>query len=170
MRQCPHCRAPYPLNTVFCESCGAPLRALGEEERGSPSPAKPGSGPLQAIILEIATSGRAIELRLESDGLVLGRVPPSNAPEPALDLTEDGGVEAGVSRRHARLSLKGDQVLLEDLDSTNGTWINEARLRPHQAFPLRHGDAVRLGRLAMNVRLITQRGPAAALNYRRNER
>jgi len=34
-----------------------------------------------------------------------------------------------VSRRHAVVRIEGDVVLLEDLDSSNGTWVNGARVR-----------------------------------------
>jgi len=48
-----------------------------------------------------------------------------------------------VSRRHARLTLQGTQYVLEDLGSTNGTFVNGQRLAgPHI---LRPGDIVLLG-------------------------
>jgi len=156
MRLCPQCRTPYFPNAIFCESCGAPLRTLQEDAGGPTTASLPGSGPLRAVTLEVRAGGRRVELNLGSEALVLGRADQSTGLKPALDLTEDGGVEGGVSRRHARLMLKGDQVLLEDLDSANGTWINDVRARPHQPFPLRHGDIVRLGRVSLRVRLVAK--------------
>jgi len=51
--------------------------------------------------------------------------------------------EAEVSRRHARLIRNGDVYIIEDLGSTNGTFINGKRLdAPHA---LRPGDEVQLG-------------------------
>lgn len=46
----------------------------------------------------------------------------------------------GISRQHARLTPAGDEVLVEDLGSANGTWINGTRLSRGQA---RHGDEIR---------------------------
>ncbi len=51
--------------------------------------------------------------------------------------------EADISRRHARLTRQENGYVLEDLGSTNGTFVNGQRLTaPH---PLRPGDEVRLG-------------------------
>ncbi|MGV8921990.1 MAG: FHA domain-containing protein [Thermomonas sp.] len=45
-----------------------------------------------------------------------------------------------ISRQHARLTPAGDEVLVEDLGSANGTWINGKRISRGQA---RHGDEIR---------------------------
>ena len=51
--------------------------------------------------------------------------------------------DAEVSRQHCRFQLYGDGYVIEDLASTNGTWVNEERLTgPHQ---LRPGEIIRLG-------------------------
>lgn len=47
-----------------------------------------------------------------------------------------------VSRRHARLTLEGASLLLEDLKSANGTYVNEARV---ERANLKPGDIVRFG-------------------------
>ncbi len=48
-----------------------------------------------------------------------------------------------ISRRHARLSLQGDVYLLDDLGSTNGTFVDGQRLMgPH---PLQPGDLILFG-------------------------
>ncbi len=51
--------------------------------------------------------------------------------------------EADISRRHARLTRQGDGYILEDLGSTNGTFVNGQRLSA--PYALRPGDEVRLG-------------------------
>ncbi len=48
-----------------------------------------------------------------------------------------------VSRRHARIRVQGSRVLVEDLGSTNGTYLNDEELA--QATPLRSGDLVKVG-------------------------
>ncbi len=50
---------------------------------------------------------------------------------------------AEVSRHHARLFPQGEGWAIEDLGSTNGTWVNSERLAPHEPHPLRPGDRVR---------------------------
>lgn len=48
-----------------------------------------------------------------------------------------------VSRRHARLFLQGNSYVLEDLGSTNGTFINGQRLA--SPYPLQHGEMITFG-------------------------
>ena len=51
----------------------------------------------------------------------------------------------GVSRRHFRVSVRRGQTFVEDLNSTNGTYVNGARLSPYHARQLRSGDTVGAG-------------------------
>lgn len=48
-----------------------------------------------------------------------------------------------VSRYHARLDLRARTYILSDLDSTNGTWVNQRRV--DAPTPLRVGDRVAFG-------------------------
>ncbi len=64
---------------------------------------------------------------------VLGR-------DPASDVVID---RYGVSSRHARLTAKDGQTWIEDLGSSNGTFVNDQRI--DRATPLRLGDLVSLG-------------------------
>lgn len=64
---------------------------------------------------------------------IIGRVSPADILIPG----------AGVSGRHAKLTWDGLTLTIEDLNSTNGTFINGQRI--HAPTPLRHGDEVRLG-------------------------
>lgn len=51
--------------------------------------------------------------------------------------------DSEISRRHCRLVISGDSYVIEDLGSTNGTWINEQRLAgSHQLIT---GENIRLG-------------------------
>jgi DNA-binding winged helix-turn-helix (wHTH) protein len=59
---------------------------------------------------------------------------------------------AGVSRRHARLRLdtESGDAAIEDLGSTNGTFVNETRV--DSPMTLRDGDTVHLGSVALTFR------------------
>ena len=54
-----------------------------------------------------------------------------------------------VSKQHARLSLKGDQAVVVDLNSTNGTWVNGRKITsPH---PLKQGDKIYIADFILTV-------------------
>jgi pSer/pThr/pTyr-binding forkhead associated (FHA) protein len=61
--------------------------------------------------------------------------------------------DSGASRRHAKISVAGDPsvVYVEDLDSKNGTWRNEAPLKGR--VQLADGDCVRIGTTEYRVQL-----------------
>lgn len=51
----------------------------------------------------------------------------------------------GVSRLHARITRQGEEYYIEDLNSTNGTYLNDVMLEYHQPMPLKPKDKVRFG-------------------------
>jgi hypothetical protein len=81
-------------------------------------------------------TGRAIPL---PDSMTLGRRPDSDL------VLED----AGCSGRHARIHREGDRWVVEDLGSTNGTWLNDQRLEGPRV--LRDGDRLQLGGQVLRV-------------------
>ncbi len=70
---------------------------------------------------------------LEGDQLVIGRDSSSSI---AIN-------DAEVSRKHARLNFQGGKYVIEDLGSTNGTFVNGQRVSA--AVVLKSGDVVSLG-------------------------
>jgi len=58
-----------------------------------------------------------------------------------------------VSRLHARISWFGTQYVIEDLRSTNGTYVNGVRLRAPQ--PLNHGDKIAVGQTVFEFEWLT---------------
>ena len=73
-------------------------------------------------------------------GLSLGRHP---------DLVDEIVTDENVSRRHLRIAADGDQFYLEDLNSSNGTFLNEQRLSPFKSARLDYGAKVALGDLVL---------------------
>jgi hypothetical protein len=71
-----------------------------------------------------------------------------------------------VSRRHAVIDRSGGRVVLADLGSTNGTWLNRRRLRAgdlRDGGELRDGDEVRVG--SVTLRFSAAGGETAARHY-----
>ncbi|GAA2512215.1 DUF3662 and FHA domain-containing protein [Pilimelia columellifera subsp. columellifera] len=58
--------------------------------------------------------------------------------------------DVGISRRHARLDYDGNQAVLTDLGSTNGTTVNGQRV---SAVSLNPGDIIQLGTTTLTFRL-----------------
>src|SRR5471030_433262 len=56
---------------------------------------------------------------------------------------------ATVSKRHCVLSVKGGKVSLRDLDSTNGTFLNDQQIKGEAA--LKDGDVLKVGPLSFKV-------------------
>jgi len=83
------------------------------------------------------------------DEVLIGRAAPLSNITPDIDLSAYGGGTAGVSRQHARLLRKDDGWTIEDLRSTNGTYVNSHPVSPAQPAPLKDGDDVRCGQLAL---------------------
>jgi DNA-binding winged helix-turn-helix (wHTH) protein len=58
---------------------------------------------------------------------------------------------ASVSRRHARITIEGDRVTLEDLKSKNGTRVRGSRISA--PLPLADGDEIRFGSIGVTFRI-----------------
>jgi diguanylate cyclase (GGDEF)-like protein len=80
---------------------------------------------------------------VEGDALLGLQVPLAGDVELGRDVTCTVRIPAeDVSRRHARVTADAEGHLLEDLASTNGTWVNGRRVDVHRLQP---GDRLRLG-------------------------
>ena len=86
-------------------------------------------------------------LELGADETMLGRLDPLEDVHPHVDLGIHRGYELGVSRRHAVIHKEEEHYIIEDLGSTNGTFLNRQKLEPGHRIPLNSGDTIFLGRM-----------------------
>jgi pSer/pThr/pTyr-binding forkhead associated (FHA) protein len=100
--------------------------------------------------LVVAETQASLPLPSGKAEFLIGRPDPARGIFPDIDLSSHGGETGGVSRQHARLTVNGGQVLIEDLHSLNSTFLNKQWLAPEQCFPLNDGDEIRLGGLVLN--------------------
>lgn len=147
----PAAPAPVPPSLPGDQAVPAPVEEPVAESIREPSYCAPRTRaieegtPVWLIILDT-------DVRFDLRGLatvLIGRIDPAKDILPEVDLTLHGGELGGVSRRHAIITLRGEQWFLEDLDSMNGTWLNNRRLTPGAAQPLSYGDRLRVGRVVM---------------------
>jgi pSer/pThr/pTyr-binding forkhead associated (FHA) protein len=166
MIECPSCGRQHRPGTLFCSECGVylltggPLRTepLPESElptaRADPWASGAGAPTAEAgtstLTVVMTATGRRVPLPTGGEA-VLGRLDATRGVFPDVDLTPDGGLEGGVSRRHARVHQQKLQFFIEDLGSANGTFLNGQRLTPYLPHPLRDGDEVQLGRVRLRI-------------------
>jgi hypothetical protein len=86
--------------------------------------------------------------------LILGRRDPHGIFVPDIDLEPYGGAQKGVSRKHARIFVEDDHVYIEDLGSSNGTYVNRQRLEARKAYRLYDKDRIWLGHMRLNFFVI----------------
>lgn len=86
--------------------------------------------------------------------MVIGRMDPEQDVYPEVDLGAYDAEEMGVSREHLMLKLDGDRILVSDNDSSNGTLLNEDRMKPGADYPIRDGDELQLGLMKVKIELL----------------
>ena len=105
------------------------------------SPAKPArrprGAPTHVAVVEGANAGETAPL--DQAPLIIGR-----GSDAAIRLDDDY-----VSTRHARIASSGDQWFVEDLGSTNGTYVNNQRITNPTAIGF--ADVVRIGRTILRL-------------------
>lgn len=125
---------------------------------GQTSSLRGGEGAKQQAMSDEKTSPVGARLIIQRGGKVgkefpisgtesmIGRWDADGGIFPDVDLDQDDP-EAKVSRRHARIQFLNNQYLIEDLGSTNGTFINRGpRLLPGAKQPLNNGDEIIVGK------------------------
>jgi pSer/pThr/pTyr-binding forkhead associated (FHA) protein len=60
-------------------------------------------------------------------------------------------IEQSISRKHARLILSGERLLIEDLGSQNGTQLNGHPVGSHYQIEVKEGDFISLGSVLMSL-------------------
>jgi pSer/pThr/pTyr-binding forkhead associated (FHA) protein len=184
MTICERCGTGNPTGSRYCDDCGTALWLAGgsgegssrAQNNGSDRPGDQAAGSLAqappALITEQKTSVPLISDQKVHATLVIERGGSAGKQFPLSDLDAnigrwdaDGGVfpdvdldtddpDAKVSRRHARISRRDGQYVIEDLGSTNGTFVNRGhRLASGERHPLKDGDEIIVGKTFLRFRI-----------------
>ena len=137
--KCTACQTENIDGALFCEECGVKLEAMGVGSEGEET----------ALVLA-SSDGSRLEMPAK-DEIVIGREDPISDIFPDVDLTGLGGMDKGVSRKHAVIHRAGVEYMVEDLGSTNGTYINKKKIQPHDPQMIKAGDELRFGKLALKL-------------------
>ena len=173
---CANCQAPMPPGVRFCRACGKPRATssapgapvppvappLAAQSRPSappppppqfappppPPPPPPGAVPASAAPISAA---RLSEAKLVStlgalqgmsfrvgtgNGVIIGRSPGTDVRVP----------DPEVSKTHCWVGVSNQRLVVRDLKSTNGTYLNDRLDQPVTECELREGDVIVLGR------------------------
>ena len=160
---CKNCLLKNPPGAIFCSDCGAQLTAAElstQSIRTDKVAAAAGQDAPIAIpkaitddawgSLHLLESGQILPLT-DRNEYTVGRVSEGQPVIPDLDLSPYQAYAAGVSRLHALLKRDGKRVVVMDLGSANGTYVNGKRLTPQTERLLSHGDVVALGKFKFQV-------------------
>jgi hypothetical protein len=132
------------ISVIRSDMFGArvPATARGEaaprKDRKQKAPPKRRGSPTHVLVTEGSNAGERAELAAAP--ILIGR-----GSDAAIRLDDDY-----VSTRHARIAASGDQWYVEDLGSTNGTYIGTVRITQPTTITL--GTQVRIGKTILELR------------------
>jgi pSer/pThr/pTyr-binding forkhead associated (FHA) protein len=95
---------------------------------------------VDVILVHVKQDGRSQEIPVRRSPLVIGRREGAGLQIP----------DAGISREHCELVIEEDAVLIRDLNSSNGTFVNATRVKEAELAP---GDLVAIGAQVFAVRI-----------------
>lgn len=169
MKRCYECGEPLLEGAVFCLECGADLTQQTNQAASSltnvlpfnrfsklathppvaPAESEPTDGH-QQLTLIIPQRRHRLEMTLTKQ-LYIGRGGMVDEPEPELNLAGNDEESASISRLHAVIQLTPEGIVLRDLDSTNGTLLNNYLLEPEKSYILNSGDEIHFGDLLVHI-------------------
>ncbi|MEK6303671.1 MAG: protein kinase [Acidobacteriota bacterium] len=153
---CGHCGEKIGGDDVYCAHCGqrqpmAGAAAAGYEGSGA-------AGRITAQLLIVGTNDMVKPFTIDKESVLIGRTDPHTGIFPEIDLTMYDP-ETKVSRKHARIYRQGEQFLVEDLGSVNGTVVNSTtggsvRLNAKAPRVLTAGDELKLGGTILQFKMV----------------
>jgi hypothetical protein len=167
---CPNCSEPAAADALFCENCGYDFttgtmpRAASSLDLGTTPPVPPAPTEVAEWVVErwvdpdwyavqqsddpCPSPGLPVVIPLTEKSVLIGRPSRSRNITPEVDCGDD----TGVSRRQAQLTTDGQRWWVEDLQSSNGTFVGPASgplpedpITPGQRLELNPDDRIYVG-------------------------
>ena len=141
---------------------------LGDAKQEKPKMQPRMTGPLDTIIpwvieFRVVGTPNIIKVRVAEE-MLIGRPDPKAGIDPEIDVVPHGGHTMGVSRRHALIRTINNRVTIEDLNSANGTYINEHILESGKEYRIRDRDIIRIGHMRLQVHYVVKPSTADETN------
>ncbi|KHL10473.1 pSer/pThr/pTyr-binding forkhead associated (FHA) protein [Mumia flava] len=134
------------VSVIRSDVFGAKVEGAGKapkqpKQPKQPKARKPKRGmPSKLVVTEGPNAGQMVPLT--GADVLLGR-----GTDAAIRLDDDY-----VSTRHARFSTNGQQWFVDDMGSTNGTYVGSTRVTKAQPVPVDLSTPVRLGKTVVELR------------------
>jgi hypothetical protein len=171
MKECPKCRSEEPDEASVCSRCGNPLNQHAVQRDATrtlsgispddimvslegvqpPPPQEQDKTDDDAQVSLFLVDHDQVYNLSGKEEYTIGRVTEGQAVLPDVDLSSYEAYAQGVSRQHATIKMLHSQVVVIDLNSSNGTRVNGQKIIPHVEYPVREGDIVALGKLRLQV-------------------
>ncbi|GAA3663325.1 FHA domain-containing protein [Microbacterium marinilacus] len=124
------------------KAAAAPAPAARPAPAPSAAPAGPATTTTASRIVITSGPKAGLELPLGTDSLTIGR-----SSEAGLVIRDDY-----TSSQHARLVLWGEQWMLQDLGSTNGTFHDDVRVSPNSPVAVQTSTPIKVGATTFELR------------------
>ena len=148
---CGFCGQKIVATDMFCAFCGAkqPLAQSGVQSQEYIS-----VHTTAKLIVDGTSELDVPAFSLEKEDNLVGRRDPMSNIFPEIDLSKFDP-HTKISRRHARIWRDGNNYLVEDMGSSNGTMViasvsDMVKLAPHESRVLNNGDKIKLGDTTLN--------------------
>jgi hypothetical protein len=110
-------------------------------------------GPRTILLMYFRNTPTPLRVTIAGDAeLFIGRATANAAMSPEIDLTPVNAGQYGVSRMHAAITRRNNQLLIADLESMNFTHVNGVRLLPNEVRVLQDGDEIWFAQLRCQIR------------------
>jgi hypothetical protein len=157
---CTSCNAPCTDAQRYCPECGCILLHALRDDSDSFLYAVENDCPDHKwatayfhrnarLSLQLEGTQLGFNVSLNKGPVVIGRRGSNCIPH--VDLGPYAGEVLGVSRQHVRIERDGDTLVVVDLESHNGTYLNGEELKPSKRYQLHNGDALQLGHMLLRV-------------------
>ncbi len=161
---CPHCQLRNEEDAEVCVHCGFKFDGFKRPSFTTVNvghmtqPSSPPQNRCEKYAPQLEKQALAIFVMDEAEPILLHDVTEIilgreslGLQEQDLNLASYGPLELGISRRHAQINWEDGSFWLEDLRSTNGTWLNQERIAAGKAYKLKPSDNIWIGPLKLMV-------------------
>jgi hypothetical protein len=151
-RVCSRCFAKNIGGETFCKVCGDELADIVVDlDRCETRRFGVSSVEASLVIHPDGEGASDLSISLDKDIVLIGRASAADNVYPDVDLSQFDANNY-VSRRHAFILRRQGALVLEDLESVNGTFVNTVtQIAPHVLVPLRDGDELTFGRTRCTI-------------------